>query len=62
MQEHHKETICDVKTFWNSVKKMLYTLINEKRNSVQNANKKMWHRTCYVCIIINQNIPVIVIL
>ena len=42
MEQHHKETIDDVKAFWYSAKKILYTAINEKRNSVQNAIKKMW--------------------
>ena len=52
MQQHHKETIGDVKAFWDSAKKWVHTSINEKRNSVQNAIKKMWHRTYYVCIYI----------
>ena len=61
MQQHHIETIGDVKAFWDSAKKMHYTLINEKRNSVQNAIKKNWQRTYHVCVFIIQNIHVIVI-
>ena len=52
MRQHHKETIDNVKTFRDSAKKMLYSAINEKRNSVQNAIKSVWERTCYVCIFI----------
>ena len=29
MHQHHKETIDDVKAFWYSAKKMLYTLIDQ---------------------------------
>ena len=52
MQQNHKEPIDDVEVFWNSAKKMVYSAINEKRNSVQNAIKKAWMRMYYVCIFI----------
>ena len=52
IQQHHKDTIDDVKAFWDLAKKMLYTAINEKRISVQNAIKSVWERMYYVCIFI----------
>ena len=62
MQQNQKATIDDVKTFWDSAKKTLYSAINEKRNSVQNAIKLVWERTYHVCIFLIQKIHVIVIL
>ena len=41
MRQNHKETIDDVKAFWDAAKKTLYSAINEKQNSVQNAIKKI---------------------
>ena len=52
MQQNHKEPIDDVEEFWKSARKMVYSAINEKRNSVQNAIKKAWTRMYYVCIFI----------
>ena len=37
MQQNHKEPIDDIKVFWYSAKKTIYSAINEKHNAVQNA-------------------------
>ena len=56
MQQNHKEPIDDIKVFWDSAKKTLYSAINEKRNSVQKAIKSARERTYHMCIFIIQNI------
>ena len=49
--QNHKNPIDDVKAIWHSAKKMLYSAMKEKRNSVQNSIKLVWERAYHVYII-----------